>query len=106
MGETARNLKVRIYEHHQKSSKSTLSLHVHAANELLRLQHLPEDHEVDGLSTTVICQEKNLRKRKFIESVVIKAKAPKLCNLGGSVTVYGVWDPSLPMVAKKLRDLD
>ncbi len=106
MGETARNLKVRIHEHRLKSSKSTLSLHVCAANELLRLQHLPEDHEVDGMSTTVICQERNLRKRKFIESVVIKSKAPKLCNLGGSVGVSGVLDPSLPMVAKRLKDID
>ncbi len=106
VGETARNLKVRIYEHRLKSSKSTLSLHVHAANELLRLQNLPEDHEVEGMSTSVICQERNMRKRKFIESVVIKSKASKLCNVGGSVGVSGVWDPSLPMVAKRLKDMD
>ncbi len=56
--------------------------------------------------TTVITQEKNMRKRKFIESLCIKSKAPKLCSVGGSVVVSDIWDPSLPHIARSLKDLD
>ncbi len=77
-----------------------------SANAELRRRKLPEDHAVEGTSTMVIGQEKNQRKRKFIESICIKSKSLKLCNVGGSVHVADIWDPSLPIIAKNLKDLD
>ncbi len=36
----------------------------------------------------------------------IKAKSAKLCNVGGSMAVSEIWDPSLAMVARSLKNLD
>ncbi len=97
IGESSHNLKIRIHEHSLHSSKSAISLHVKSAG---------ADHEIVGESTMVISQEKNLRKRKFMESVCIKAKAQRLCNTGGSVLVSDVWNVGLPAVTRDLSDLD
>ncbi len=108
VGKSGRNLKIRIHEHCLASSKSTLSLHVRAEND--RIEQDPEStedrHEIDGLSTFIISQERNARKRRLMESICIKSKAAKLCNIGGSVSVSDIWDPSLPKIARLLRNLD
>ncbi len=104
--ESMRNLKIRIHEHSLKSSKSTISLHVCSENEQLSLENLLETHRINELSTNLILQEKNYWKCTFMESVCIKSKSVKLSNLGGSVGVSDVWDPSLPYIAKTLKDLD
>ncbi len=106
VGESKRNLKIWIHEHCLKSSKSTISLHVHSENEQLAIENLPEMHRINELSANVISQEKNYRKRRFMESVCIKSKSAKLSNTGGLVGVSDVWDLSLPHIAKTLKDLD
>ncbi len=106
VGESMRNLKIRIHEHELKSSKSTISLHILEENEKLRKRNLPQTHRIDHLSPNLISQEKNFRKRKFIESICIKSKSHHLCNMGGSVAVSDIWDPSLPKIAKLLKALD
>ncbi len=106
VGESSRNLKIRIRGHAQKSSKSNISLHIAESVERQRLANLPQDHCINYLSTNVISHEKNNRKRKFIESVCIKSKSAKLCNVGGSTAVSEIWDLSLAMVARLLKNLD
>ncbi len=106
VGESTRNLKIRIHEHGLKSSKSTISLHIKSENEILQQANEPETHQIDELSPAIISQEKNFRKRRFIESVCIKSRARDLCNVGGSVAVSDIWDPSLPKVARTLPMLD
>ncbi len=97
IGESGRNLKIRIHEHSLSSSRSAISLHVNSAG---------MGHEILGESTMLISQEKNLRKWKFMESIGIKAKAQRLCNTGGSMQVSGVWNVGLPAVTRDLSDLD
>ncbi len=63
-----RNLKVCIHEHTLCSSKSTISLHVQQAD-------ADQDHSIVEYSMLVIAQEKNMCKRKFMETICIKAKA-------------------------------
>ncbi len=106
IGESVRNLKIRVHEHELKSSKSMISLHISSENEELRKKHLPQHHKIDPVVTSLITQEKNGRKRKFIESLYIKSKAANLCNVGGSVVISDIWDPSLPNIAKSLKILD
>ncbi len=64
------------------------------------------DHSVLKKSMLVLGQEKNMRKQKFMESICIMAKAPRLCNLGPSVQVSDVWNPNLSAVARTLPDMD
>ncbi len=95
VGESKQNLKIRIHEHSLKSSKSTISLHVHTENEQLAIENFPEMHRINELSANVISQEKNYHKCRFMESVCIKSKSAKLSNVGGSVGVSDIWDLSL-----------
>ncbi len=108
-----RNLKIRVHEHALPSSKSAISLHVRdslaAIEEIKKVnpEFEPEDnHEVLPESTIVISQERNTRKRKFIESICILSKAPRVCNLGPSAEVSHMWNPNLTCVARALPALD
>ncbi len=101
MGESGRNLKIRVQEHMYPSSKSSLSLHVKAKKE----SDCEEAHAIDKKSATVITQERNPRKRRFIESACIKAKRRALCNTGPSLAVSDTWDSSLSHVARKLDQI-
>ncbi len=97
VGESGRNLKVRIGEHKLQSSNSAISLHTRTAG---------DNHVITENMTTVIAQERNPRKRKFMESAVIKSKAARLCNTGPSVYVSDIWSPSLASLARSLAMLD
>ncbi len=66
VGESRRNLKIRIQEHRQHSSKSAISLHVWESE---KEESTEQKHEVRGESMTIITQEKNARRRHFIESI-------------------------------------
>ncbi len=96
VGETARNLKVRVREHQARSSGSAITVHVNDENEAENT----ERHGVDPRETLVLTQERNRRKRRFMESIVIKAKRTRLCNTGPSAYVSDVWDSALPRVAE------
>ncbi len=89
-----------------RMKKPRARLHIRTENEELRKRHLPQHHKIDPVVTSLISQEKNGRKRKFIESLYIKSKATNLCNVGGSVVISDIWDPSLPNIAKSLKILD
>ncbi len=97
VGESGRNLKVRVEEHKKRGSNSAFSLHMREAE---------GDHQFLENATSIISQERNLRKRRFIESTVIKAKAARLCNTGPSVFISDVWNPAIARVAKELSALD
>ncbi len=107
VGESTCNLKIHIHEHTLRSSKSALILHV---RELMDSDDATDtedaDHSVLKKSTLVLGQEKNMRKQKFMESICIMAKAPRLYNLGLSVQVSDVWNPNLSAVARTLPDMD
>ncbi len=96
VGESARNLKVRVHEHQLRSSKSAITLHVNESNEAENT----DDHGIETKATLVLSQEKNRRKRRFMESISIKAKALRLCNTGPSAYVSDVWNPALPRIAE------
>ncbi len=96
IGESARNLKVRVNEHKQRSSKSAMSLHVNAGKDA------GEDHSIDVDTTVILAQERNQRKRRFVESVCIQAKSARVCNTGPSSYVSDVWKPALTCVAKSM----
>ncbi len=106
IGESVRNLKIRVHEHKQRSSKSAIGLHVCELEDKNLPHGMDPDHSVLKESAIVIAQGKNNRKRKFIESVCIIAKAPRLCNFGPSVEVSEVWNPNLATVARALPSLD
>ncbi len=97
VGESGRNLKIRVREHKRPTSKSALSVHIREAR---------DDHTIEENSTTVLTQEKNLCKRRFMESAVIKAKSRRLCNNGPSVYVSDTWNPSIAKLARSLSVLD
>ncbi len=101
VGESRRNLKIRVNEHKQRTSKSALSLHVHEDRE-----EQDGDHQIQEDSATVITQERNLRKCRFIESACIKVKAARLCNNGPSVYMSDIWNPTIARLARSLSALD
>ncbi len=96
MGESARNLKVCIHEHQLRSSGSAITLHVNEKNE----SENTDAHGIEPREMLVLMQEKNRRKRQFMESISIKAKAPRLCNTGPSAYISDVWDSALPRIAE------
>ncbi len=102
VGETVRNLKTRTHEHTLKSSKRIISLHV----ENYKNTEQEEEHKVLGETTTVITQEKNPWKWRFIESICIKSKVSHLCNTGTSMSMSDMWNPVLPLVVRSLSALD
>ncbi len=95
VGESGRNLKVRIAEHMRNSSKSALSYH------LSNYQHKPILKH-----TQVLATEKNLHKRKIIESLCISNKKSRLCNTGVSVELPLIWQLCAPMVSRQLAKSD
>ncbi len=105
IGESIRNLKIRVHEHKLKSSKSALSLHVREFEDP-NIDAEDADHSVVKKSTLVLGEEKNTCKRKFVESVCIVAKAPRVCNLGPSVQVSEIWNTNLAAVAHALPNFD
>ncbi len=94
---------MRVREHMQKGSKSAISLHIKAENDA---GAEIGEHEVKKDATVVLTQERNARKRRFIESAGIRAKQPKLCNTGTSVTVSDTWAPNIAHLPRSLPGLD
>ncbi len=99
IGESSRNLKVRLHEHLHGSSKSTLSAH------FLDHKNLT-GHKPAFQNTTVLAREQNSRKRKLTESICIKFKPALLCNSGVSMEMPGAWDVCIPGLVKQLSDPD
>ncbi len=96
VGESGRNLKIRVAEHTNIRSNSTLSEHLNANL----------DHSLSAHNTIVLAREKNLHKRKLIETICIDHKAPKLCNAGLSIAFPAAWKLCTDGISRELRCMD
>ncbi len=96
VGESLRNLKVRVSEHLHASSKSSFSDH------LQNYRHRPALKD-----TVVLSREKNTVKRKLIESICIahfsKEKEAKQCNSGLSSDIPAIWQICTRRIERQLR---
>ncbi len=81
VGESNRNLKLRLSEHLNQSSQNSLSKHLRR-----NCSHSP-----CFWNTVVIARESGNLKRKITESLAIEHKAAKLANTGPSVDLPTVW---------------
>ncbi len=92
IGESERNLKVRISEHKSNSSNSTLSVHLRQGR----------GHTLEENRTEIVLYEKQFWKRKFLESLAILYSSENLCNAGPSVRVSSMWFASVPKIRLSL----
>ncbi len=99
IGESLRNLKVRLGKHLHNSSKSTLMAH------FLKYQN-HEDHVPALKKTIILAREGNTRKRKLMESLCIKYKQAPLCTAGVSLELPGSWDVCIPALKEQLAQND
>ncbi len=56
--------------------------------------------------TMVLAHEKNMLKRKILESICIENKRARLCNNGVSIELPLVWNLCAPNMAKELAYSD
>ncbi len=97
VGELHWNLKVRLHEHLQNSSKSTLSAHF--------LEHKNMTGHKPALeNTTILAKEGNSLKRKLLESICIQHKSAHLCNSGVSIEMPAAWDVCLRPIDQRTTD--
>ncbi len=95
VGESNRNLKVRLAEHFSKSSNSALSHHLQSS------RHKPEMKD-----TNILAQERNTFKRKILESLCIHNKSARMCNSGPSTELSSIWKSCAPVLKKELAYSD
>ncbi len=95
VGETERNLKVRLNEHFNNTSCSSLSCR------LQQTGHKPTMHD-----TIILVKERNCLKRKVLESFCIEYKQAHLCNTGVSMDLPAVWNICAENLSRQLKDLD
>ncbi len=82
VGESCRNLKVRMAEHCDlKHSSSVLSNHLKIGNA----------HQLLENSTQILTQERQIWKRKLLESLLILNNPQPLCNSRPSTEVSNMW---------------
>ncbi len=96
VGETERNLKLRLSEHLRNSSTSSFSGHILQDNV----------HRVVLNSTQILAREKHPQKHKIIETLCIKNKKSKLCNNSVSVELPKIWKTCAREVAKQVAFSD
>ncbi len=96
VGESGRNLKVRISEHLRNSSTSSLTAHL-----------LNNDtHKPNMKFTQILARESNISKRKIIESLCIGNKKSRLCNSGYSVELPVIWQLCSSVVSGQVSKSD
>ncbi len=107
IGETNRNLKVRLVEHLRRSSSSAFTAHIKPDNWNKSTSSIQSNQHQPALRNTVImaCESNNF-KRKLLESICIACKAPRLCNTGPSIDMPTVWNACQSHVAKELERFD
>ncbi len=132
IGESNRNLKVRLKEHLHQSSTTAFSAHIKPkkrkqqqikqTRQLSRHQALLEQqqsqpdvstsqdsssaHEPIWKNTVVVATENNNLKRKIMESLCIQSKSASLCNSNLSVSIPAVWGACRAGLEKELVCLD
>ncbi len=92
IGESNRNLKVRLLEHTKKNSDSTFTDHLFSG----------AGHELIPEQTVVFGQERHPLKRKILETIHIRANSANLCNDGPSVDLESAWDGCLQRATREL----
>ncbi len=92
IGESNRNLKVRLIEHTKKNSDSNFTQHLFAESGHSLLPH----------NTLVLGQEKHSLKRKILETICIRTNPGNLCNDGPSIELESAWDACLEWAARKM----
>ncbi len=100
IGESNRNLKVRLAEHKYRSSQSALSIHLRREKE----RGNEADHTAAMHNTVIFAREKNNLKRKIIESLVIENKSAKICNYGPSIEIPLIWKLCEPCITRQLAE--
>ncbi len=96
VGESSRNLKVRIAEHLRHSSNSSLTAHLHNN----------DNHKPVFKNTQILAREGNTVKRKIMESLCINHKKAHLCNSGFSVELPQIWQLCVSVVSRQLAKSD
>ncbi len=94
VGESIRNLKVRLAEHSRKSCASAFAMHIHQKD---------PGHAPNLKDTTILATEKNTTKRKIIETLCIHNKAQKICNCTSSTDLPTIWELCAEGVQKELE---
>ncbi len=102
IGETNRNLKVRLSEHLLPSSNSTLSNHLFPGLNRVR----DPNHQLVAANTLILAREKNMLKRKITESHCVEHKAAKLANTGPSINLPTVWNLCAQGLGRQLENSD
>ncbi len=132
IGESKRNLKVRLNEHLHQSSTTSFSAHIKSKKrqqqlnkqtrqltchvnsqeqqqqepEVTTMQGLLSAHEPIWKNTVVLDTEHNNLKRKIMESLCIQNKFASLCNAGLSVEIPAVWGACRLQLGKELVLMD
>ncbi len=88
IGETERNVKVRLLEH--KSTTSTSSLSQHLA--------ITMAHQLDANRTAIVSKEKHVFRRKLLESLFICNTPTAICNRGPSLRLSDMWFTCEPKI--------
>ncbi len=81
IGESERNLKVRILEHESANSCTSLSNHL----------RISKAHVLESNRTQLLMYEKHWMRRKLLESMSILHNPTALCNVGLSTEVSDMW---------------
>ncbi len=102
IGGSGWNLKVRLSEHIQNSSKSALTTHF--LNEAMNENSV--NHRPTMQNTFILARESNLKKRKMLESICIDHKRARLANTGVSIEMPGIWNLCAEEIAKQLSNMD
>ncbi len=102
IGESERNLKIRLSEHLRNSSTSAFSYHLLNADQ----PNPDRDHRAQMNQALVLTREKNVLKRRILETVCIENKRPRLCNTGASVELSPIWNLCKEAIRKQLSCYD
>ncbi len=98
IGESSRNLKVRLVEHIKNSSGSAFTNHL--------LNNESGTHKPVFKDTMILAREMNTLKRKVLESLCIQTKKTKACNNGTSVDIPPVWNMCAKVMLSQLSRTD
>ncbi len=94
IGETERNLKVRLKEHKSANSNSALSEH-------LRIGYA---HVFEPEKTEIVSYEKHIWRRKIVESLAILHNSSPVCNAGPSTGISDLWSPCFARLRASLAE--
>ncbi len=92
IGESERNLKLRLEEHKTANSNSSLSTHL----------SIGWGHLLDMDSTEIIARERYSQRRKLLESMAILHSSHPVINTGPSLQFSDMWSATVPSIRSAL----